>query len=163
MKMSPSRAPAMTRTCLGLPTLEKTAGRTVSFHFTTECTADVQTSCDGYCQLSPYKGSSFSHFPVFRFYNEHILFLLICISFHIYIRLQITKTTFRGFNPLVVLFAHWVCRARGKQEVLCDRAAPTLPGPLRRGAAMVHAAESPSSSRCFSCGQFLHLWETRSH
>ena len=31
MKMSPSRAPAMTRTCLGLPTLQKRVGRTVTF------------------------------------------------------------------------------------------------------------------------------------
>lgn len=36
MKMSPSRAPAMTRTCLGLPTLQKRAGRTITFHFMTQ-------------------------------------------------------------------------------------------------------------------------------
>lgn len=36
MKMSPSRAPAMTRTCLGLPTLQKRVGRTNAFHLATE-------------------------------------------------------------------------------------------------------------------------------
>lgn len=36
MKMSPSRAPAMTRTCLGLPTLQKRAGKTITSHFMTE-------------------------------------------------------------------------------------------------------------------------------
>lgn len=40
MKMSPSRAPAITRTCLGLPTLQKTAERTIAFHFVTEHTTE---------------------------------------------------------------------------------------------------------------------------
>lgn len=68
MKMSPSRAPAMTRTCLGLPTLEETQKEHFSF----------QDRPRGHSPLCPSPRREVSNKPPFPFLSEFCVKNMYC-------------------------------------------------------------------------------------
>lgn len=106
MKMSPSRAPAMTRTCLGLPTLEKTAERN-AFYLRTD-TEEHSPDTPMYpllLHLSPSRKAQliFTSFLIhFSIYIKSMYYLKLSACYLFLLYYFINNTSSSLFSPMYI-------------------------------------------------------------